>query len=91
MREGTRDLLRATAAVLAVTAALSGWHYVRHRVLYGQFVLTAYNPFVHTDLDLQDALPRPADVRFRRLLGHDDIQVAVLAHGQPPLRALLAA
>jgi 4-amino-4-deoxy-L-arabinose transferase-like glycosyltransferase len=50
VREATRDLLRATAAVLVVTAALSGWHYVRHRVLYGQFVLTAYDPYLQTDL-----------------------------------------
>jgi len=43
------DHLRATAVVLAVAAALSGAHYVRHRVLYGKFVLTAYDPFTNVD------------------------------------------
>jgi hypothetical protein len=48
-REGTRDLLRGTAAVLVMIAAISGWHYARHRVLYGKFVLTGYDPYVKVD------------------------------------------
>jgi hypothetical protein len=48
-RGAARDGLRGTVAVLAIAAALSGWHYVRHRVLYGKFVLTAYDPFLKID------------------------------------------
>jgi 4-amino-4-deoxy-L-arabinose transferase-like glycosyltransferase len=47
--EGVRGLLPGTLVVLAVVGALAGWHYVRHKVLYGKFVLTAYDHF--TDVD----------------------------------------
>jgi 4-amino-4-deoxy-L-arabinose transferase-like glycosyltransferase len=44
-----RRLLPGVAVVLAVTFAISGWHYVRHRVLYGKFVLVGYDQFVEVD------------------------------------------
>jgi 4-amino-4-deoxy-L-arabinose transferase-like glycosyltransferase len=38
-----RERLKVTAAVLVVAGAIAGWHYVRHRVLYGNFVMTGYD------------------------------------------------
>jgi hypothetical protein len=50
-----RRLLPATAVLLSMVAVISGWHYVRHKVLYGKFVLIAYDAF--TDLDPTFKIP----------------------------------
>jgi 4-amino-4-deoxy-L-arabinose transferase-like glycosyltransferase len=44
-----RAMLPGAALLLGVVVALSGWHYVRHRVLHGKFVLIAYD--MYTDVD----------------------------------------
>ena len=45
----TRGLFPGAAMVLVVLAAISGWHYVRHKILYGKFVLIAYDAFYDVD------------------------------------------
>jgi 4-amino-4-deoxy-L-arabinose transferase-like glycosyltransferase len=48
-----RGLLPGTAVLLAVLAVVAGWHYVRHKVLYGKFVLTAYDPYTEFEPTLK--------------------------------------
>jgi 4-amino-4-deoxy-L-arabinose transferase-like glycosyltransferase len=48
-----RGLFPGTAALLGVVLVLSGWHYVRHKILYGKFVLIAYDAFTDVDPLLQ--------------------------------------
>jgi 4-amino-4-deoxy-L-arabinose transferase-like glycosyltransferase len=44
-----RNPLRAAALMMVVIAALCGWHYTRHKVLYGKFVLTGYDQWHDVD------------------------------------------
>jgi 4-amino-4-deoxy-L-arabinose transferase-like glycosyltransferase len=44
-----RERLPAVATVLAVALAICGWHYTRHKVLYGRFVLTGYTQWEDPD------------------------------------------
>jgi hypothetical protein len=44
-----RESLRVTAAVLIVAGLIAGWHYARHRVLYGKFVMTGYDQWSAVD------------------------------------------
>jgi hypothetical protein len=51
-RPGTdlaRRLLPGAALVLVVAGVIGGWPYVRHKVLYGKFVLTAYDPYIELE------------------------------------------
>jgi len=44
-----RALFPGTAVLFGVVALIAGWHYARHKVMYGRFVLTGYDPFNDTD------------------------------------------
>jgi hypothetical protein len=44
-----RRLLPGAALFFAVVGVVCGWHYARHKLMYGKFVLVAYDPFTEID------------------------------------------
>lgn len=44
-RETARALMPGAALVFGVVALVAGWHYARHKILYGGFVLIAFDAF----------------------------------------------
>jgi hypothetical protein len=44
-----RRVLPGAALFFAVVGVVCGWHYARHKLMYGKFVLVAYDPFTEID------------------------------------------
>jgi 4-amino-4-deoxy-L-arabinose transferase-like glycosyltransferase len=44
-KETARALMPGAALVFGVVALVAGWHYARHKILYGGFVLIAFDAF----------------------------------------------
>jgi hypothetical protein len=44
-----RARVPAVATVFALVAAIAGWHYTRHKILYGKFVMTGYDQWADPD------------------------------------------
>jgi 4-amino-4-deoxy-L-arabinose transferase-like glycosyltransferase len=48
-KQVARALLPGAALVVGVVALVAGWHYVRHKILYGGFVLIAFDAYTEVD------------------------------------------
>jgi hypothetical protein len=63
-----RGLFPGAALLLGLVVAISGWHYVRNRVLHGKFLLIAYDQYTERRSDPQASVLRTTPDGVRDLL-----------------------